>query len=215
MPTKISDKEAKRAEARAGLARAKQWRDERRDSKSPIIKKKKSNQSGAPESSSSTKKKKSAPTKRTPSKAKKVAVAEEAPAEATTYRKTPSREDRAKAREKARQWSSNRSNRKHTNISKNAAAVVEEEDIGIPKVVETKNSDNGTNDSDDFKTAADTESKTAVVSSYDLKEIQCMKSDMKSICTRFGILSDKFAENLGISGHEKNDKDDSDAMDCE
>ena len=214
MPT--SDKEAKRAEARAGLARAKQWRDERRDSKSPIIKKKKSNQSGAPESSSSTKKKKSTPAKRTPSKAKKVAVAEEAPAEATTYRKTktPSREDRAKAREKARQWSSNRSNRKHTNISKNAAAVVEEEDIGIPKVVETKNS-NGTSDSDDFKTAADTESKTAVVSSYDLKEIQCIKSDMKSICTRFGILSDKFAENLGIDGHEKNDKDDSDAMDCE
>ena len=212
MPTKISDKEAKRAEARAGLARAKQWRDERRDSKSPIIKKKKSNQSGAPESSSSTKKKKSAPTKRTPSKAKKVAVAEEAPAEATTYRKTPSREDRAKAREKARQWSSNR---KNIDISKKAAAVVEEEDIGIPKVVETKNSDNGTNDSDDFKTAADTESKTAVVSSYDLKEIQCMKSDMKSICTRLGILSDKFAENLGIDGHEKNDKDGSDAMDCE
>lgn len=189
MPTLISDKEAKRTAARASLNRARQWRDDKRDAKSPSTKTAQT-KSQAPKPPP----KKPAAPKRTQSKAKEAPVTEEGPA--VQYRKTPSREDRAKARAQARSNAREWSERKKGKVPK-----VEANKTGVPAVVETNSDDEVEDLSDDYKTAPATEAQMGIDGTT-LKELTYLKNDVKNAFNRLESIVKKESQRI-------------DAMECD
>ena len=210
MPTQIiSDKDAKKV---AALARAREWRDNKRGEKSPATKTIKS-RSDTPKSSSKKKKKpvtlatnsptpvstKSKAEKRASISAVEIQEEDEPPAAATAqYRKTPSRDDRAKARAtaraNARKWSEQRK-RKNVLHADEAEKVEEMEvEMEVPAVVETEDV---TGVSDDFKTAAGTEAHTGIVVEVDdMHELNRLKGDCENAFKRMQNICEKYNEKV-------------------
>mmetsp|Transcript_22275 Transcript_22275/g.39676 ORF Transcript_22275/g.39676 Transcript_22275/m.39676 type:complete len:194 (-) Transcript_22275:149-730(-) len=187
MPTQLRGEEAKRVQAKAeSLARARQWRDENLSAKSPA-------------STKSPRRKTNTPKKHTPqSKAKKTtkkaAAIKEAQQVPTAIQccKTPSKEDQAKARAKAKEWSVQRKKKKVLEVWE-----IEE----VPAVVKT-NANNEVEDlstSDDFKTARATEAQIVTIpkdGGATLKDLTYLKNDVENVYNRLQDVCDKYAENI-------------------
>ena len=175
MPTRINDKDAKAAKKREALARAKQWNEER-NGKSPASTK----------SSSKAGKKPPTPT-RTSTKDRN---AEAAPkADNRQYAKTPSREERAKyrarAKANAREWSEQRKKKK--------TGGGDEKVKGFPANIFTNEEDM----SDSYKTAPTTPNGATLRGTFelgveDVDELNRLKGDLTNTISRFEGIVAKF-----------------------
>lgn len=177
MVTKVSDKQAKKAAAQAGLARAKVWRDERRKGTDTTTKPTTERKSEDPK-----------PSKRTPGM--KAAPNPPGPVgqQCLQYQKTPSKGARAEARAKAKEWSR----------KKQTVRVAEDT---VPAVIETVSSlgeDSLCYSSsvveEDFKTAAMTQTvAVATMNDSDLKELAYLRNDINNACNRLNDIVRKFS----------------------
>lgn len=194
MPTHISEREAKKIKAREAQARAKQWRDEMRAAKSPGAATRKA-PAKIKAASTLTKPapslKKRTIQERTPQSTEKksnkaVDVTQGEEEALLLYRKTPSWEDRAKARASAREWSNQRKKKKEVYEVKE-----------VPSVVETNNKreEEELTISDDFKTAHAAESPNAPRASGQIdenhvKELWYLKNDVDNVSNRIQSICD-------------------------
>ncbi len=199
MPTHSEDeaKSARKAVAKASLARAKQWSEEQRRMKSPVTTTPSLDRIER-DIHIKTAFAKEAPKKDPPAKKNtqtRVQSMTPAPAEVAPgiqYRKTPSRVDRAQARAKARQWNSER---KKPKSNSNAGDTV-------PAIVETKLTEDSS-DCDEFKTAHTTDRTRedlsvragVFVPEAHVKELSSIKNDFKKVQNRLEILYDAMNKN--------------------
>ena len=180
MPTHSEDeaKAARKAVAKASLARAKQWSEEQRRRKSLVT---------ATSMVAETSPKKDPPAKKT-AQTRTSAPVEVAPD--IQYRKTPSRVDRAQARAKAHEWNSER--------KKNSKAGGT-----VPAIVETK-LEELSYFADDFKTAQTTDRACEglsvragdFVTESPVQDLASIKNDFKKLQNRLEILHDAVNKNV-------------------
>jgi hypothetical protein len=192
MPTHSEDesKLARKAVAKASLARAKQWSEDQRRRKSLV-----------PNASTVF----DTPSKKDPpaNKPAQTHVQNMTPGlvDAAQYRKTPSRVDRAQARAKAREWNSERKKPKPN--SKAGGRV--------PGTVETKLTEDSSDCPDDFKTARTTDCAHeglsvpagVFVPESHVKELASIKNDFKKVHKRLEILYDAM-DKIGDSDENMN-----------
>lgn len=199
MPAHSEDeaKAARKAVAKASLARAKQWSEEQRRMKSPVATTPSLDRIER-DIRIKTAFAKESPKKDPPAKKKtqtRVQSTTPAPAEVAPdiqYRKTPSRVDRAQARAKARQWNSERKKLKPN--SKAGGAV--------PAIVETKITEDSS-DCDEFETAHTTDRTRedlsvpagVFVPEAHVKELSSIKNDFKKVQNRLEILYNAMNKN--------------------
>ena len=192
MPAHSEDeaKAARKAVAKASLARAKQWSEDQRRMKSPVtttpsldrierdIRIKTSFAKESP--------KKDPPVKKnTQTRVQSTTPAPADVAPDIQYRKTPSRVDRAQARAKARQWNSER---KKLKPNSKAGGTV-------PAIVETKLTE-VSSDCDEFETAHTTDRTREDLSvpagvflpEAHVKELSSIKNDFKKVQNRLETL---------------------------
>lgn len=181
MPTRANhDKEAKAMKKKDALARARQWKDDRAAAKSPATtaketgaqapkepEPKRTQSKAAQGTASGVSKSPAAKTKATQ------AATAETPVTAQ-YRKTPSREARARARANAREWSSQRKKQKVAGST------------AVPSVIEVNDAnvvEDATDAGDEFKTACPSPPRAVggapVVPKHVAQELNFIKNDMK------------------------------------